>query len=277
MSSPVPIAPQLPSFEVKPQEFGLYNPDTRFLDLMWAGKSLRIPGCKDISRDPCKFDDGIPIPGTLVIRDGYMMKPDGTFPMVGSPYNWRADEAIRNLLQLDPDTKLPTGVWSERGITFVPPVIDRRTFEAVLIDANRRFGGHLVKWAEETIRAHEVRVDKAKEHGMNAPAPHPDYARALRIREEHMQSLGVVIEAAAMKQSEGADEAEKVIEDRIAKIAELVISKIGDQANVDKKKMAEMLMEDKEVRSHLSKTHMIRKRGHLPGRDLEDESPPMEE
>jgi hypothetical protein len=261
----VPLPPQLPRLKVEPDAFGLYNPSPEFIDVHWGGKNLRLPGCKDISRDPCRLDDETPIPGTLVIRDGYQMKPSGEFPQRGETFNWKAAEAIKHLLKVDPDTGTPTGPLSERGVTFVPEKLDALTLKAVQMDAEKRFGVHLVIWAERKVRNFEMRMARNKEAGMNPPVPDSDVLRAKRIQDEHFSSLDVSDESAAINESLNEEETQSALQKRIAEIAEAVASQVSADAAVDKLALAEKLMEDEEIRRHLSRSgYSVRKRGHLP-------------
>jgi hypothetical protein len=274
------MATPLPSFVAKPEQYGLYNPSEEFIDLMWAGKSMRLPGCKDISRAPCKFVDGAPIPGTLVIEDSYTHTAEGSIPQPGSAFNWKAADAIRNLLGIDIETGEARSTKAAKGITFLPPVIDRDTFKVVQSDAERRYGEHLIGWAEEYIQGFESRVAKAKEAGFAAPAPDPDYNRALVIQKKHMDRLGasMPIEDRATKVAEDMTDFNE--EAAIMAEAMAMAKEAAEGKEIDEKQLAEKLVAKPEIRRHLARTakqkYSIRKKGHLPDEEKAPEPEKVE-
>lgn len=263
MGTPVPNA-SLPSFINKPEEYGLYNPSEDHIDLLWGGKSMRIPGCRDISRDPCHFDgvEGPPVPGTLIIRDSYTSGLDGQMPMPGSAYNWKAADAIRLMLGIDVKTRLAHSTKYKRGITFIPPVIDQDTYEAVKADAEARFATHKIAWAEAEVRAYEEALDRCKRAGVSAPPPDSGYNRAVIILSQHRNRIsGQVAHAdSVIEDSEAATVA------AMKAIAMEMAEEAAKGKEIDKKKLAEQLLDDPEVRQHLSKKakYRIRKVGHMP-------------
>lgn len=267
-------ATPLPSFAAKPEQYGLYNPSEEWIDLMWAGKSMRLPGCKDLSRAPCKFVDGAPIPGTLVIQDSYTSNAEGMVPQPGSAYNWKAADAIRNMLGIDIETGEARSTKAARGITFIPPVVDRDTFKAVQADAERRYGISLVAWAETTIQEYETRVAHAKEAGAGVPAPDPDYKRALVIQKKHMDRIGASMPTED-RATESFDDMEGFDEEAAIMAEAMVLAKdAAEGKEVDEKKLAENLIAKPHIRRHLARTarqkYSVRKKGHLP----EDEKEP---
>lgn len=256
MASP---AVPLPSFVNKPEEYGLYNPAEEYLDLTWGGKSMRLPGCRDVSRAPCKFDDGQDIPGTLIIKDSYTAGLDGLIPKVGSSFNWKASAAIRNMLGIDLNTGVAHSTKAGRGITFLPPIIDRNTFESVKQDAERRYAAHLIAWAQAEVRTYEEALDRSKRAGVSAPPPDSGYNKAVIILSEHRSRIvGTPEQADEMISQQDAVE--------IAGMEALALE-MAEQAaegkEIDTKKLASDLMKRPEIRKHLQKEFSIRKRGHM--------------
>jgi hypothetical protein len=261
MTSP---AVSLPSFINKPEEYGLYNPSEQYIDLQWGGRSMRLPGCRDISRDPCKFqEDESDVPGTLIIKDGYTQGLDGLIPKPGSAFNWKASDAIRNMLGIDIETGIAHSTKAGRGITFVPPVIDKNTFESIKQDAERRFASHQVAWAEAEVRAYEEALDKAKRAGVSAPPPDSGYNQAVVILSEHRnRTLSQVAQVDEVISQQDAEE--------IAGMEALALEMAQQAAegkNIDEKKLAADLLKKPAIRKHLQKEYSIRKRGHLPEKE----------
>jgi len=247
----------LPSFVNKPEEYGLYNPSEQWVDLQWGGRSMRLPGCKDISHTPCHFDDQAktPIPGTLIIKDGYTAGLDGLIPQQGSPYNWKASSAIRMMLGIDIETGIAHSTKAGRGITFIPPVLDQNTFAAVQADASERFVTHEIAWAEGEVAARKQSIERHERAGEAAPPPDQGYHKA------------IVILAKAGAGREVPSEPEVTEEDvkEIAGIEALALemaSEIAKGKAVDENELAESLLKKPAVRKHLQKQFSIRKRGH---------------
>jgi hypothetical protein len=256
-TSAIPQA-ALPTFINKPEEYGLYNPSQDWIDLTWGGRSMRLPGCEKISLTPCHFDDEAktPVPGTLIIVDGYTAGLDGLIPKQGSPFNWKASAAIRMMLGIDVETGIAHSTKAGRGITFIPPVIDHDTFEAVKVDADIRYVSHEIAWAEAEVAARAQSVDLHQRAGEIAPAADAGYNKAILILSKSRgESPEKVAEATVNESDVGA----------IAAIEALAMEMAVEAAKgkeIDVKALADSLMKKPEVRKHLQKTYSIRKRGH---------------
>lgn len=260
----MPVA-KMPSFHAEPEKYGLYNPDVKFHDLMWGGKSIRIPGCHEVATEPCTFNDNDePVPGTVIIKDSYApLAGEGRTPLPGSAFNWKAADAIRNVLGIDIDTGQAHSTKAARGITFLPPVVDRDTFEAVKQDAERRFAESEVQWALDEVRGYEEALDKSKRAGVSAPPPDSGYNRAVVILAEHRKrTLG---EAARSDEVISEADAEEIA--GIEALAMEMAERAAKDKEVDTKKLASELMKKPEVRKHLQREYSIRKRGHVEKRE----------
>jgi hypothetical protein len=110
----------VPDFTVRREEFVLHNAGPDKIDAMWAGHPFTIPGCDEIHpTNPAQFEDGSPIPGTVILRDDYMALPGGSMPQPGSPYNWRASVAIKNVLGIDKHTGKAISSYSKKGVSYL--------------------------------------------------------------------------------------------------------------------------------------------------------------
>jgi len=257
-------AAKLPNFFPEPEKYGLYNPSEEWVDLEWGGKSMRLPGCKDLSQRPCLFDTGEPVPGTYVMQDQYTTSEYG-IPGPGSSYNWKAADAIRNMLGIDVTSGKANSAWTSRGITFLPPVVDRDTFEAVKQDAERRFADHVVAWAEAEIAAEQTKIEVSKKAGITPAPPGVSYQRALIILQKRNERLG----GAVQHDEEIIEESEADLFAEVKAVAMEMAEKAAKGKEIDKKELAEQLLDDPAIRKHLTKQAKwrIRKVGHLPDKE----------
>lgn len=257
MASALPKA-AMPHFISKPEEYGLYNPSPEAVSLKWSGRSITLPGCLEQSLVPCHFDTGEEIPGSYLVRDCYQAGVDGLIPKVGSAFNWRAAEAIRNLLGIDVETGIAHSTKAARGISFIPAILDKATMEAVIADSRTRWASHEVKWAENEIRTYQSAQELAQRAGTTAPAPDSGYHKAQVILGEHRTR--VLLTTSQVDEAVSESDAEEIAGMKV--IAIEMAEKAAKGKDIDKLKLAEDLMEDPSVRKHLQKTHSIRKRGY---------------
>jgi len=251
----------LPSFVNKPEEYGLFNPAEEHIDLLWGGRMIRIPGCRDISPAPCKFEeDNTPVPGTFIVKDTYGPGADGRIPQAGSAFNWKASDAIRNLLGIDVNSGIASSTKAARGITFCPPVLDQNTFQALKSDAEARYSAHQIAWAEVEVRTYEEALDKSKRAGVMAPPPDSGYNKAVLILNEHRTRITAQI---AHTDSVISEQDVKEIAGMEALALEMAKT-AAEGKEIDEKKLASDLMKKPEVRKFLQKEYSIRQRGHMP-------------
>ena len=163
----------IPSIGFSPNKFTLHNASPEPLTFRWAGLQFTLPAVDEVGKSPALDADGQPIPGSLVLQDGYSVDRDGNLPAPGSPPNWSAFDAIRNVLGVDPNTKQAIGVIAKAGVSFLPNTPSKDLIEKVREDGKRRYAESQVEWAQYTVSAYESRVAAARAVGQTA-APAED-------------------------------------------------------------------------------------------------------
>lgn len=256
----------LPIFGFTPNRFTLHNASPQAVDLRWGGVQFTVPPTDMVGPKAALDADGQPIPGTVQLEDSVVTDKDGSIPEAGSPPNWHAFEAVRNLLGVDPVTKEMKGELAKAGISFMPNAPTKDVVAQVKQDGTRRYEEHLLNWAQYTVSAYEARVQSAKMAGVQPAPPDQDYARALIVLRKHETKL-----KAAMSTPEVGDDEEAMA----LAVAKAEALKMAERAaagkDIDKNKLAEELMTDPKTRAYLlSKGYRIRKKGYL---DVPDEAP----
>ncbi len=249
----------LPSFGYTPNQFTLHNASPEPIDLRWGGVAFTIPAVNVVGPKPALDFDGDPIPGTLLLADGIVPDKDGVIPPAGSPANWMAFEAIRNLLGIDPVTREAKGSSAKAGVSYLPNTPSKDLIAAVLADGKRRWEEHRVEWAQHTVAAYEARVASAKMLGVPAAPPDRDYAKAIQILKKNEATFKKTMEQAG----DSDDEELQVLAIAKARAMEMA-EKAAAGREIDKKKLAEELLQDPATRAHLmAQGYRIRKKGYL--------------
>jgi hypothetical protein len=225
----------MPAFGYQPNRFILHNASPEEVRLRWGGVQFTVPPVDKMGKAPAQDADGDNIPGTLVLQDAVVMDRDGSIPEAGSPPNWLAFEAIRNVLGVDTITKQAIGSYHKSGISFLPNGATKEVVATVREDGKRRYMEHLVEWAQYTVSTYEARVSAARMAGVQPAPPDQDYAKSLLILKQRESQMKIV----AVEQVAAAESPEDKL-----------------------KVMREMLLDPK-VRAQLGKEYSIRKRGHL--------------
>lgn len=254
----------LPQFGYTPNRFTLHNASPEPVDLRWGGVTFTIPAVDVVGSKPALDIDGDPIPGTILLADGVVPDKDGVVGAPGSPPNWLAFEAIRNLLNVDPVTNVAKGSPAKAGISYLPASPTKDLVSAVRMDGKRRWDEHRVEWAQYTIAAYESRVANAKALGVPAAPPDQDYVKAVNLLKRHEAKF----KAELAEMGETDDEEMAFLAFAKAKAMEMAeAAAVGK--NVDKAQLAEELLKDPKVRAHLGRKFSIRQRGHIDVPDLE--------
>lgn len=255
----------IPTVGFEPNRFTLHNSAPEPLHLRWGGVSFTLPGCEEVGPKAAVDADGDPIPGTLILSDGIVPDKEGVIPPAGSPPNWMAFEAIRNLLGVDTVTKVATGAYAKAGVSFMPARPSKELVTVIRNDGARRYQEHRVEWAQHTVATYEARVAAAKMAGVPAAPPDQDYARALVILKRHESKFREAVANAG-----DTDEEEAMALASAKAMAMEMAEKAAAGKDIDKQKLAEELMSDPKTRAYLmSKGYRIRKKGHL---DVPEES-----
>jgi hypothetical protein len=249
-----------PNFKPQKLKFILLNSTPEEIVLRWAGLQLTLPPSDQVGHRPGAFDDGEKIPGSYLIEDAYTFNADGTIPAAGSPHNWLATEAIRNLLGINPRTGEAISPFAMKGISVVAEEPTREIVAEVQKDGMKRFEQFLWDWANETVTGYEVARDKASAAGVNARPPGRDYDRAMRILQGTSGQSREVVE-------EAADEKFLQQEAELRIMALEMAEQAAKGREVDKAELADQLLADPQVKQHLKRKWSIRKRGHLPEKE----------
>ncbi len=259
----------VPELGYRLNRFTLHNSSPEEMTLMWAARPFTLPARDQVGPKAAKYDTGEPIPGTLVLEDGWTVSADGTIP-TGGPPNWLAFEAIRNVLGVDPITKKATGVYAKAGISFLPDAPSKELVQKIVADGMHRYEESQIVWADSVVAGFQVAIQRSKEAGMAPPPPSSDYLKATVLLEKRKKE----IEALYGKASETPpDDAELEFLAFAEAAAMEMATKAAAGKEVDKAELANKLLQDPEVRAHLQRKYQyrIRKKGYegVPGPDEE--------
>lgn len=256
--------PNIPAFGYSPNRFTLHNASPERIDLKWGGVVFTLPAVDEVGPKAAVDVDGDPIPGTLMLADGIVADKDGVVPPQGSPANWLAFEAIRNLLGVDPITKVATGASAKAGLSYLPNSPSKDLVKTVRADGQARYDAHRLEWAQYTVSAYESRVSNAKMLGVPVAPPDQDYVKAILLLKKQESKLKAQITEADL----GDDEEIAFMAFAKARAMEMAEAAAAGK-NVDKAQLAEELLKDPKVRAHLGRKFSIRQRGHLDVPEME--------
>lgn len=262
------MSSEMPDFGFAPNTYNLINGSPSAYTIRWGGLQFTVPARDSMGSHPAKDATGAPIPGSCTVSDSWTFDRDGNLPEKGSPPNWLAFEAIRNVLGVDPATKLLTGTAAQAGIQFLPNNATSDQIERAQEEGLRRWTESRYEWAEHQIAAYNERVGKARE--ANAPLPPPDrsYREAVAILEKRDQQIQAEIGNTQSLQAPVAEEesdAEAELEMMVlAKAKALELAKKQTPNIEDQEKLAAELVKDENFLNLMRKQGLrIRKVGHL--------------
>lgn len=254
MSSALPV----PRFVRVVQTYTLHNGTPKAITAKWASRSFTIPACDALGTEPARYANGQPIPGTLVLGDGWTLNAEGHVPQ-GGPPNWLASEAIRNILGIDAETGEAIGDYARAGISFLPENPSPELVAQVAEDGRRRYVESMRGWARETIAGYESAHEKAKMAGVDAKPFGRDYAEAVSIlKQEDADNRGQVSVPVAPEADVDGDVEFLVFAK--AKALELA-NKGAKNMDVNREALAEELLQDEGVMTYLRKNYRISKIG----------------
>jgi hypothetical protein len=247
----------IPGFVPKRETYAVHNARPDPIEFMWGGVRFEIPGCEVVGPNPARFDDGTPIPGTVEVKDGYIL--DAQQQMPSGPPNWSAKEAVRAVLGVQTDGKA-TSKLAGNGVSFLPAGCSREDFQRIREMGTARYQESLVGWATDVLQNYEEARNRAKQAGVDGKPPGQDFYRAqaiLKAHEAKQQKLfGMPVEEAEVD-----DDLEFQI---FAKATAMrMAAGIAEEQNVDKAKLVEKMLEDPMVVGQLKKKYSWRKRGHM--------------
>lgn len=255
-----------PDFTARREEYVLHNAGPDKIEGSWGGHSFTLPGCEDVHPHyPAHYEDGTPIPGTLVLKDGYTPDADGNFPKEGDAYNWRASVAIKNVLGIDPKTGRATGPYAMKGVSYVRMPATPEQIAEIMAEGKKRYYEFMVRWADTKVRAYAESQERAKRAGVAAPPPDSDYAKAVTILNAHKEEMEKRYGAQqnAIEELEDQDELEFMAFAK-AKL-EALAEKAAAAHKVDKQKLVESYLDDPDMLKSLRKKYRIRRVGHAEG------------
>lgn len=250
----------MPQFVVEKVWYGLHNAAPKAVHPKWASRTFTIPAADEIGQNPICFPNGQPIPGTVLISDGYTLNAEGHIP-IGGPPNWIASEAIRNILGYNPDTGESLGDWARAGVSFMPNNPTPDVVAAVVADGKQRYQESLTQWAMDTIGGYERAHEKAKIAGVEPKPFGRDYQHAVQILNKAQVA---VTQVANLLPSEAEiDDELEFLAFAKAKAMEMA-NKAASNLNVNHAELAEELLKDPEVLEHLKKKYRIQEIGAAP-------------
>jgi hypothetical protein len=262
----------IPDFVQKSEQYGMHNARPDPIEFMWGGNRFELPGCDQLSANPVKLDDGTPVPGTLVVKDGYTLDVNQMMP--SGPPNWSAKEAIRAVLGIKPGGEA-TSKLALNGVSYLPLGCTREEYEKVLESGKTRYRESMIGWATDVVQNYEEARNKAKQAGVNALPPGQDFYVAQAVLKEHERRL---------KEKFGLAEEVETLDDNLqfevyAKAVAMKMAKsIAELEGVDQMKLVERMLEDPKISANIRKKYSLRKRGYMdpteaPGAEQPDPVP----
>lgn len=251
--------PYIPPFRVTPNEYSLHNAAPETFDLQWGGLRFTIPAVDVVGTKAAAYDTGEKIPGTCVLKDAGAPGREG----IVESKNWRAEDAIRNVLGIDLETGKATGVAARHGISFLPDKPTRQLVAEVREHGERRWHDSQVEWAEREVASYQGAIEKSKEAGVIPPRPGKDYRKALTILDRYHKEIDKVFGRAAEETVEAVTHDDEIEMEVYLKAAALQMAgKVAAEKEVDKNVLADEMLQDPKIRKHLQKKFSIRKKGH---------------
>jgi hypothetical protein len=267
----------IPDFEYKPEQYVLHNSRPDPIEGMWAGYRFEVPPVDAVGPKPGHFDDGTPIPGTILLKDAYTFDSDGHIPTSG-PHNWKAKEAIRAVLGVGVGTTTATSKFAQNGVSFLPEGCSREVYKAVRAAGEARYRASLVEWAADTLQNYEEGRNRAKAVGVDAKPPGPDFYKAQAVLKAHQDQLRAHYLGTTQESEQVADEDDSLEFEAYARaFAMKIAGKIADDQNVDKAKLVEEMIQDPAVAAKIRRKYSLRKRGYLDPTDAPGAEQPVPE
>lgn len=258
----------VPNFVSEPNRYTVVNATPEEITLRWAGMQFSIPPADVVGRFAARDADGDKIPGSLVIEDGYCPRADGSYPTSGQ-HNWFAADAIKKVLGINPDNGAAEGSYARKGVSFLPANPTKALVSQIKEAGRRRYDLFQVQWAQQEVGAYRSAVEKSSRHGLSAPPPDEDYARAILILEKQNEIIRKQIGSVTEALEEASDEDELKFRAWALAEAENLAADAAKAKDVDKALIAEKMVEDPVVMKHLRRKYRIRKIGHLPEEEQE--------
>jgi hypothetical protein len=253
----------IPEFGFTVEKYALHNARPEPIDFMWSGHRFTIPPRDAVGPRPAKFEDGTPIPGTLVIQDAYTFATDGASIPTNGPPNWRAKEALKNVLGVNPSTQQAEGKLAKNGVSLIPTVCPKDQFETIKASGLSRYRESRIQWAMDTVASYEVARSKAKEAGVDPRPPGAEFYEAQTVldtyRDDTRKKMG--IEREAIKEEAQDDDLD--FKAYAYAVAEKAAQAAAEANNVDKAKIVERMLEDPKVVAQIRKKYSWRKKGYL--------------
>lgn len=255
---------QIPMVGYTKNEYILHNASPEKLELRWASRAFTLPPVDQVGPSPAHYDDGTPIPGTLVLEDGYTYDKDGGIPSADSAPNWSAFSAIRNVLGVDPVTKQAVGFGARAGLSFLPNRPTRELVAQIRVDGERRWQEHMVEWADFVVHGYQTACDRARQAGAAPPPPSSDYMKACAILEKRKKDNEALWSKAPVPVEATDDEELEFLAFAEAE-AMAMAKKVAVGKEVDETELANTLLQKPEVRAALQRkfNYRIRKKGHM--------------
>jgi hypothetical protein len=227
------------------------------MEFMWGGTRFEVPGVDDVGPYPNHFDTGEPIPGTVLVKDGWTFNPDGSIPG-GGPPNWSAKEAIRAVLGVTP-AGTATSKLAANGVSYLPVGCTREQYQKIRESGEARYRESLVEWATDMVQNYEEARNRAKQAGVDAKPPGQDFYRAQAILKAKQDEMRATFTPAEVAAEESDIEFEIYAKAQAMKMA----GNIAAAEGVDQVKLVERMLEDPKIAANIRKKYSLRKKGYM--------------
>jgi len=247
------------------REFYLHWANTKSRDFMWAGTIVTFPPVNSVGPDPVYYDDGDPIPGTVVIRDiwGELDLESGEQRLV---YN--AESAVRAALGLPPigskapvDFRKANSPLARAGLSVLHVKPSKREIHDLIQDKQVTVDRYEFDRSNEIIDAWDSKNARRKAAGMEPVNGDFEYQQAKIYVETYNNRLRDLYKRDVQEAPIGDDELQFAIWAK-AQLLEQA-AQMKDIAEDLKLKAVEAALEDPKTRLRLRATYQIRKRGHM--------------
>lgn len=267
----------IPDFAYKPEQYALHNARPEPMIVMWGSVSFELPPVDAVGGKPAHFEDGTPIPGTVIVKDAYTYDSEGLIPSTG-PHNWKAKEAIRAMLGVQDGTNKATSKLAQNGVSYLPEGCTHEVYRQVREAGEARYRASRFEWATDMVQNYEEARSKAKAAGVDARPPGADFYQAQAILKAHNEALQRQYLGSTPAAADQPGEDDEIEFEAYARAYAMKIAgKIADEQNVDKAKLVEELIQDPAVAGKIRRKYSLRKRGYMDPVDAPGAEQPVPE
>lgn len=264
-TEPIPIEPQLVSYEVPIRSFMLLCSRPERVTTLFRGNMMTLPARNEIHAHKAAVDaDGDPIPGSYVVTDIYTLIPE----LGDEIMTFDASKAVAHVLglRLDKNKKLSeaTSRYAQSGISLCPMNPAKAVWKKIAEAGEKRSFLVDVDNARIYIQDIAVRNGKLQQHGMPPPPSSAEYEHAVFLMNKHAEMTKNLYNASAVASPIEADAMADELElDTYVKARAMELAgKAAASSTIRDVDLAKSMLEDPVILSKLRAEGIrIRRRG----------------